>query len=285
MLVDSHVNLHAEKFVEDLDGVIARALDAGVGAMLTISDRISSTDAVRRVAADYPFIWRSVGAHPHYAVEHGDLTTDFLVDLAAGEDVVGIGECGLDYYYNHSPREDQLIVFAKHIEAAQETGLPLIIHTRDAEDEMRRLLEKAMADKPFTPLLHCYTGGPVLAEAVMEMGGYAAFSGIITFKNAEDVRAVARALPIDRLIIETDCPYLAPVPMRGRRNEPAFLPHVAAKLAEIKDVDEAEIATVTTRNFFRLFPRADRALAQGNGALAQSDEALARGDAKTDAGP
>ncbi|MBI1392515.1 MAG: YchF/TatD family DNA exonuclease [Alphaproteobacteria bacterium] len=258
MLVDSHVNLHSDRFDEDLDEVIARARDAGVAAMLTISDKIGSTDAIRRISSAHDFIWRSVGAHPHYATEHADLTTDFLVDLCAEADVVGVGECGLDYYYEHSPRDDQLIVFRKHVGAAQETGLPLIIHTRDADADMMRELTEAFARKPFTPLLHCYTSGQQLATCALEMGGYVSFSGIITFKNAEDVRAVAEATPLDRLIIETDCPYLAPIPHRGRRCEPAHVVHVAAKLAEIKGVSCEDIETVTTENFFRLFARADR---------------------------
>ena len=258
MLIDSHVNLHSDKYEDDGEDVIARARAAGVAGMLTISDRISSADEIKRICARYPFMWRSVGAHPHYAVEHPDLTADFLVDLAADEDVIGIGECGLDFHYNYSPREDQLIVFRKHIEAAQRTGLPLIIHTREADKEMRDLLEREMSNAPFIPLLHCYTGGIELAEAVMEMGGYAAFSGIMTFKNAEDVRAVAKALPLDRIILETDCPYLAPVPMRGRRNEPAYLVHVAAKFAELRGLSEEEAAIITTDNFFRLFSRATR---------------------------
>ena len=258
MLIDSHVNLHSDKYEDDGEDVIARARAAGVAGMLTISDRISSADEIKRICARYPFMWRSVGAHPHYAVEHPDLTADFLVDLAADEDVIGIGECGLDFHYNYSPREDQLIVFRKHIEAAQRTGLPLIIHTREADKEMRDLLERAMSNAPFIPLLHCYTGGIELAEAVMEMGGYAAFSGIMTFKNAEDVRAVAKALPLDRIILETDCPYLAPVPMRGRRNEPAYLVHVAAKFAELRGLSEEDAAIITTDNFFRLFSRATR---------------------------
>ncbi|MEL6371148.1 MAG: TatD family hydrolase [Pseudomonadota bacterium] len=260
ILVDSHVNLHATQFEEDVAGIIERARAKGVTYMLTISDKIASTDAIKAISIQDKHIWRSVGAHPHYAIDHQDLTSDFLVDLAADDDVVGIGECGLDYYYNHSPKEDQQIVFRKHIEAAQETGLPLIIHTRDADDDMLRLLTEAMKERSFTPLLHCYTSGLPLAEAVMEMGGYIAFSGIITFKNAEDVRSVAVKMPLERIIIETDCPYLAPVPMRGRVNEPSYLPHVATKLGELLGLSFGEAAALTTDNFFRLFPRAARDL-------------------------
>lgn len=256
MLVDSHVNLHSEKYAEDLDAVIARAREAGVTAMLTISDQLSSTEAIMKIAAADPLIWRSIGVHPHHAKDYADLDAQTLIDLAQHDDVVGIGECGLDFYYEYSDREAQDSVFRAHIDAARATGLPLIIHTRDADKETQAMLVQAHGEGAFTPLLHCYTGGPELAEAVLGLGGYVSFSGIITFKNAVDVRAVAEATPIERIIIETDCPYLAPIPMRGRRNEPAYVAHVAAKLAEIKNLSEDEVATITTNNFFRLFSKA-----------------------------
>lgn len=258
MLVDSHVNLHHERFAGEVDRIIAEARAAGVGAMLTISDKISSTDAIRAISSRYKSVWRSVGAHPHYASEHRDLTTEELAALADDEDVIGIGECGLDFHYEFSPREAQQRVFAAHIGAAQETGLPLIIHTREADDMMASTLAAAMGKRPFTPLLHCYTGPLHLAEAIIAMGGYVSFSGIITFKNADAVRAVAARMPHDRIIIETDCPYLAPVPHRGRRCDPAHIVHVADKLAEILDRPRIEIDALTTENFFRLFKRAHR---------------------------
>ncbi len=256
MLVDSHVNLHSEKYADDLDAVVEAAREAGVRAMLTISDQLSSTDAIRKISQAHDFIWRSGGVHPHYAKDAEDLSAQTLIDMAGEDDVVGIGECGLDFYYEYSDREAQAAVFAEHVAASQETRLPLIIHARDADAEMRKTLEAAMTERTFVPLLHCYTGGPELAEAVLAMGGYISFSGIITFKNAEDVRAVARSAPLDRIIIETDCPYLAPVPKRGRRNEPAYLVHVAEKLAEIRDVEPTVIEKATTENFFRLFSKA-----------------------------
>ncbi len=256
MLVDSHVNLHHEKFGGDVDEVIARANAAGVSAMLTISDRLSSTDKIREIAARHPNIWRSVGAHPHYASDHQELTAETLAVLAREEKVVGIGECGLDFHYGFSPEADQQRVFAAHIEAAQETGLPLIIHTREADEMTGRMLSFAMGKRTFTPLLHCYTSSLTLAEAVMEMGGFISFSGIITFNNADDVRAVAARMPHERIIVETDCPYLAPVPHRGRRCEPAHVVHVAERLAEILGRPRAEIDRLTTDNFFRLFNRA-----------------------------
>ena len=256
MLVDSHVNLHSEKYVEDLADVISRAREAGVGAMLTISDQLSSTDAIKAIAERDPLIWRSVGVHPHYAKDYPELTAQQLIDLAKEENVIGIGECGLDFFYEFSDRTIQMDVFTAHITAARATGLPLIIHTRDADDETREMLENAFTEGSFIPLLHCYTGGPALAKAALALGGYVSFSGIITFKNAGDVRAIAEDTPLDRIIIETDCPYLAPVPMRGRRNEPAFVTHVAKKLAELKGVSVDEISRITTDNFFRLFSRA-----------------------------
>lgn len=256
MLVDSHVNLHSEQYDEDMDAVIARAVEAGVSAMLTISDQLSSTEAVKAIADNHDFIWRSVGVHPHYAKDYTDLDAQTLIDMAADEKVIGIGECGLDFHYEYSDRDAQLPVFSAHIKASQETGLPLIIHTREADDLMQEMLLKAYAEKPFPILLHCYTGGPKLADAVLKIGGFISFSGIITFKNAHDVRAITETAPLDRIIIETDCPYLAPVPMRGRRNEPAYVAHVADKLAEIKGVTLEEAARITTDNFFRLFPSA-----------------------------
>ncbi|MBI1366030.1 MAG: YchF/TatD family DNA exonuclease [Alphaproteobacteria bacterium] len=256
MLIDSHVNLHSEKFAGDLDEVIARAREAGVAGMLTISDRLESTDAIKSLARSHAGIWRSVGVHPHYAKDAADLAAGTLIDLAGARDVVGIGECGLDFYYQFSPRDAQESVFRAHIAAARETDLPLIIHTRDADARMLELLSEEYAKGAFTPLLHCYTGGPELAKGVLAMGGYISFSGIITFKNARDIREIAKSAPMDRIIIETDCPYLAPVPMRGRRNEPAYVVYVAEKLAEIKGMTRDAVATATTENFFRLFWRA-----------------------------
>ncbi len=258
MLVDSHVNLHSEQYTDDCDGVIAAARAAGVDYMLTISDKLTSIDAIKKIADAHDFIWRSVGVHPHYASEYPDLDAQTLIDLAADEKVIGVGECGLDFHYEYSDRTAQRPVFRAHIDAARATGLPLIIHMREADDEMRETLMGAHGEGAFTPLLHCYTGGPALAEAVLALGGYISFSGIITFKNASDIRAVAEVAPLDRIIIETDCPYLAPVPMRGRRNEPAYLVHVAEKLADVKDVSVDEVAQHTTDNFFRLFSRAKR---------------------------
>lgn len=257
-LVDSHVNLHSEKYDEDLPVIIENARNAGVVSMLTISDKLSSTPAIEAISKQHSFISRSLGVHPHYANEYPDLKAEELVELAKPDDVVGIGECGLDFHYNYSPRDIQIAVFEAHIKASQETHLPLIIHTREADEEMQSALETAHQKAEFLPLLHCYTGGPALAESVLALGGYISFSGIMTFKNADDVREIAVNTPLDRIIIETDCPYLAPVPMRGRRNEPAYLIHVAEKLAELHGKTLEEIATITTDNYFNLFARAPR---------------------------
>lgn len=258
MFVDSHVNLHGDLYQNDLPDVLANAEKAGVRAMLMISDRLDSTDAITKIAELSPAYTRSVGIHPHHAKDFLGVTAQELVALAEHKDVVGIGECGLDYHYEYSRRGDQQRVFAAHIEASQQTGLPLIVHTRDADADMRRMLTEAHATRSFPLLLHCYTSGMALMEQGLTLGGYVAMSGIVTFKRADDVRALAKAIPLDRLLIETDCPYLAPVPHRGRRNEPAYVTLVAEYLAELLGEPLAVIEEATTENFFRLFSRAPR---------------------------
>lgn len=257
MLIDSHVNLHAPQFDEDRDAVIARARQAGVQLMVNISDRVSNFDKVRALA-DQPDIWCTVGTHPHEAKENPDLSAQTLIGLAADPRVVGIGECGLDFHYDLSPRDIQARVFRVHATAARETGLPLVVHTREADDVMGEILEEEYATGPFRLLMHCYTSGPGLARRAAALGAWFSVSGIATFKAAEDVREVIREMPADRIIVETDCPYLAPVPHRGRRNEPAYIGHVLAKLAEVRgwSLDEAERRT--TDAFFDLFDRIPR---------------------------
>jgi TatD DNase family protein len=255
-MIDSHVNLHHEAFAEDLDAVLSRAGEAGVDGMLTICDKINNVPAIAAICETRPRIWRSVGAHPHYASEHLDLTSAHLVELAKPEEVVGIGETGLDFHYTYSPLEDQVKVFKAHIEAARLTGLPLIVHTREADQLMGDILEEEMTKGAFPILLHCYTSGMELLRRGLALGAYVAFSGITTFKNATAVREAALAVPRDRVLIETDCPYLAPIPMRGRRNEPAFVPHVSAFLAGLYDMDCAEFSSQSDTNFFALFQRA-----------------------------
>jgi len=258
MLIDSHVNLHAPQFAEDQAEVIARARAAGVALMVTISDKVSSFPQVRALARAHPDIWCTVGTHPHESKEDPDLTAETLIDLAGEERVVGIGETGLDFYYDLSPRAVQARVFRAHVEAARRTGLALVVHSRDADDEMADILEEEFERGPFKLLLHCYTSGPELARRAAALGAWFSVSGIATFKAAEDVRAVIRDMPDDRIIVETDCPYLAPVPMRGRRNEPAYLPHVLAKLAEVRGWSLAEAEQRTEDAFFALFDRIPR---------------------------
>ena len=258
MIIDSHVNLHAVQFDEDRDAVIERARAAGVQIMVEISDKLSTFEATHGLAMAHPDIWCTVGAHPHEAKDHRDVTTDDLVALAARPRVVGIGECGLDFHYDLSPRDVQAEVFRIHIRAAQATGLPLVVHTREADAEMAAILREARRDGPFRFLMHCYTSGVELAEQAAEMGAWFSVSGIATFKAAEDVRAVIRSMPADRIIVETDCPYLAPVPHRGRRNEPAYIGHVLQALADIRGWSPDEAEARTTEAFFTLFDRIPR---------------------------
>lgn len=258
MLIDSHVNLHAPQFAHDQAEVIARAREAGVDLMVTICDRVSSFEAVRAIAHAHPGIWCTVGTHPHEAKENPSITTETLVDLAGDPRVVGIGETGLDYHYDLSPREVQRAVFAVHIAAARRTGLPLVVHSREADADMGGMLEAAYAEGRFKLLMHCYTSGAELARRMADLGAWFSVSGIATFKAAEEVRAVIRDMPADRIILETDCPYLAPVPMRGRRNEPAYLPYILAKLAEIRGWSLEEAERRTEDAFFALFDRIAR---------------------------
>jgi len=253
MLIDSHVNLHAPQFAEDQAEVIDRARAAGIGLMVTICDRVSSFEAVHALAMAYADIWCTVGTHPHEAKENPHLDAKTLIDLAARPKVVGIGEAGLDYHYDLSPREVQRAVLSAQITAARATGLPLVLHTREADEDTARMLEEAHAEGPFRILMHCYTSGPELARRAASLGAWFSVSGIATFKGAEEVRAVIRDMPADRIIVETDCPYLAPVPLRGRRNEPAFLPHILARLAEIRGWTLAEAEAHTEDAFFSLF--------------------------------
>jgi TatD DNase family protein len=253
MLIDSHVNLHAPQFDEDRDAVIVRARAAGVRRMITICDRVSAFESVHAIAMQHDDIWCTAGTHPHEAKENPELDSETLERLLERPRVVGVGETGLDYYYDLSPREVQRQVFAAHITAAQRTGAPLIVHTRNADNDMIQMLEDADKEKKFRLLLHCYTSGAELARRAAALGAWFSVSGIATFRAADDVRAVIHDMPADRIIVETDCPYLAPVPMRGRRNEPAFLPYVLAKLADIRGwtLDEAEARTEDA--FFNLF--------------------------------
>ncbi len=258
MIIDSHVNLHAPQFDEDRDAVIARARAAGVQLMVEISDRLATFEATHGLAMAHEDIWATVGVHPHEARHYEDLTADRLVELAGRPKVVGIGECGLDFHYDLSPREVQARVFRTHIEGARRTGQPLVVHTREADDVMAGILEEEQARGPFRFLMHCYTSGPELAKTAADLGAWFSVSGIATFKAAGEVREIIAAMPADRIIVETDCPYLAPVPHRGRRNEPAYVTHVLDKLAEIRGWSRDEAEARTTDAFFALFDRIPR---------------------------
>jgi len=258
MIIDSHVNLHAPQFDEDRDAVIARAREAGVGLMVEISDKLSTFEATHGLAMAHDDIWCTVGAHPHEAKDHIDLTAARLAELAGRPRVIGIGECGLDFHYDLSPRDVQAAVFRRHIEASRLTGLPLVVHTREADDVMAAILEEEQARAPFKFLMHCYTSGPELAEKAAKLGAWFSVSGIATFRAAQEVRDIIAVMPADRIIVETDCPYLAPIPHRGRRNEPAYVGHVLDKLAEIRGWSRDEAEARTTDAFFALFDRIPR---------------------------
>ncbi len=258
MLIDSHVNLHASQFADDREAVIARARDAGVAMMITICDRIAAFGEVQAIAEAHDDIWCTVGAHPHHAAEYLSEQDETLVALSRAPKVVAIGECGLDYHYDLSPRDIQRRAFKAHIEAAQATGLPLVVHTREADEDMAEILEHAYARQPFKLLMHCYTSGAELAQRTADLGAWFSVSGIASFKAAEAVRAVIADMPADRIILETDCPYLAPTPMRGRRNEPAYLPHILARLADIRGWSLAETEARTEAAVFNLFDRIPR---------------------------
>ncbi|MFW6027174.1 MAG: TatD family hydrolase [bacterium] len=258
MIVDSHCHLDFDRLREDLPGVLSRAKAADVGLMVTISTRMSTFERVRAIAEAHERIYCSVGVHPHEAAGEGDVTPERLCELAEHPKVVGIGETGLDYYYEHSPREAQAASFRRHTEAARRSGLPLIVHTRAADEDTAEILREEMDRGPFTGVMHCFSAGPDLARAAVELGFYISFSGILTFPKAEELRQIAAEVPEDRLLVETDSPYLAPVPKRGKPNEPAWVVHTAARLAEVRGLPEPDLHRLTTANFFRLFPKVSR---------------------------
>lgn len=263
MLVDSHCHLDFPDFAADRAGVIARAHAAGVGLMVSISTKIRTFPAVRAIAEENPSVYCSVGVHPHEAESEQDVTTEALVQLADHPKVVAIGETGLDFFYDTAPRDLQAELFRRHIAASRATGLPLVIHTRDADDWTADILTDEMAKGAFPILLHCFSSGQALAETCLKLGAYVSFSGILTFKAAANVRDTAASVPLDRLLVETDAPYLAPVPKRGKTNEPAFVVHTAGVLAGLKGVSPEALAEATTENFFRLFAKVPRTAAQG----------------------
>jgi len=258
-LVDSHCHLDFPDFEGELDDVVARAGNAGVDYMMTICTHVTKFAQVRDVAGRYANMWCTVGIHPHNAEKEPDTSAETLMDLADDPKVVAFGETGLDFFYDHSPRERQERAFRAHIRAAREMGLPLVIHTRDADEDMVRILTDEHQKGAFPGVIHCFSSGQALADAVLALGLYVSISGIVTFKTAEALRETVKTVPLDRLLVETDSPYLAPVPFRGKRNEPAYTANTAAKVAEIKGLDPETLAQATTENFFRLFSKAEPA--------------------------
>lgn len=256
MLVDHHCHLDFPEFASDLAGVVARAKTAGVGTMVTISTRIRKFDQIRAVAEQFPDVYCSVGTHPHNADEERGIPTSEIVSLSKHPKVVAVGEAGLDYHYKNGTPAAQAEGFRAHIAAARETGLPLEIHTREADADTLAILEDEHAKGAFPAVLHCYTGGRELAMRAVDLGLYVSFSGVISFKKTEVLQEIARDVPLDRILVETDAPFLAPVPYRGKTNEPAYVVHTAAALARIRGLTEAEIAQATTANFFRLYTKA-----------------------------
>jgi TatD DNase family protein len=262
-LVDSHCHLDFPDFASELDAVVARARAAGIARMVTISTRVHRHAGLLAIAERFADVYCSIGTHPHYVHEEPEITAAELVARARHPKVVAIGEAGLDYHYDRSPRDAQERGFRMHIAAARETGLPLVIHSREADADTARVLEEETGQGAFPAVLHCFTGGPELARRALALGLFISFTGILTFKNSADLRAIAAGLPADRILVETDAPYLAPLPFRGKRNQPAYVVETAKVLAETRGVSFDDIARQTSENFFHLFgkvPRPDNAV-------------------------
>lgn len=268
MLVDSHCHLDFPDFQSRLHAVLTAASVAGVGRMVTISTHVARFETYRALAESHESVFCTVGTHPHNAAVEPDVPVEQLIELSRHPRCVAIGEAGLDFHYDKSPRDVQQQVFRTHIEAARETKLPLVIHARNADEDMIRILSEEMGRGRFDAILHCFSSGEKLAQVGVELGLYVSFSGILTFRNSEEIRRIAAAVPHDRLLVETDAPYLAPVPYRGKTNEPAFVAHTAHVLAEVVGVTDQKIADLTTANFYRLFAKAAAADAEHRQALA-----------------
>jgi TatD DNase family protein len=275
MLVDSHCHLDFPDFASELDDVVARARAAGIARLVTISTRVRRFGDVLAIAERFPDVYCSVGTHPHYAHEELDITAADLVARTQHRKVVALGEAGLDYHYDRSPRDAQERGFRTHIAAARQTGLPLVIHSREADADTARILEEETGQGAFPAVLHCFTGGPDLARRAIALGLSISFTGILTFKNSVALRAIAAALPPDRILVETDAPYLAPLPFRGKRNEPAYVVETAKILAEARGVPFEEIARQTSENFFRLFSKVPRPAGADAFALRQTHPSAA----------
>jgi TatD DNase family protein len=258
MIVDSHCHLDFPDFDADRDALVARARSAGVETMVSISTRVAKFPALKAIVDRYDNIYCSVGTHPHNAADEPDISVEQLIGLSAAAKVVAIGEAGLDYHYDNAPRAAQRASFLRHIEASRATQLPLVIHARDADDDIAAILAEEMKRGSFPAILHCFSSGRALALRGIELGLYVSFSGILTFKGSDALRGLAAELPLDRLLVETDAPYLAPVPHRGRRNEPAYVIETAGVLAAARGMPLESVAAATTDNFYRLFNKIDR---------------------------
>lgn len=256
MLVDSHCHLAFNDFEEDIEEIIQRAKENGVNMILNAGNNIGELDKQLELSEKYPFIYAAVGVHPHNAQEYPNLTAADLISKTSHKKVIGIGETGLDYYYDYAPREMQIKLLNEHIIAAQETGLPLIIHNRESDEDMIAELGRAYKKKPFSGVIHCFSSGQKLADFALEIGFYLSASGMITFNKCGELREIFAKLPIDRLLVETDSPFLAPIPKRGRRNEPSFVKYTAEKLAQIRNMDFDKLAQITSDNFCNLFRKA-----------------------------
>jgi TatD DNase family protein len=261
MLVDSHCHLDFPDFADELDAVVERAHMAGIGRLVTISTRVKKHVQVLAIAERFPDVFCSVGTHPHHSHEEQNVEASELIALSKHPKIVAIGEAGLDYHYDTGPREIQAKSFREHIAAARQTGLPLVIHSRDCDADMARILADETGQGAFPAVLHCFTGGRELAFKAVDLGLYISFTGILTFKRSDDLRAIAAALPADRILVETDSPYLAPQPYRGKRCEPAYVVETAKVLAAVRGVSMHDIAAQTTENFFHLFSKVPRGVA------------------------
>ena len=256
MLVDSHCHLDYNDFEEDMDEIILRMKENGITAALNAGNCIDTLDEQLKLSEKYPFVYTAVGVHPHNADEFPGVSAAELAEKSRHKKIVAIGECGLDYYYDYSPKDVQVKVFIEQIRAARETGLPLIIHTRDADDDTIAILDEEYKKGAFSGEIHCFSSSKKLADFALSIGFYISASGIITFNKSGELRDIFAEVPLDRLLVETDAPFLAPVPMRGRRNESSFVVHTAEKLAQIKDVPLEKLAQITSDNFYRLFRKA-----------------------------
>ncbi len=256
MLVDSHCHLDFNDFEDDMEDIISRAKENGVTAMLNAGNNMNELENQLKLSEKYPFIYAAVGVHPHNAQEYPGLKAEDIVARTEHKKVVAIGECGLDYYYDYAPRDVQIEIFKEQIKAAQISGLPLIIHTRDADEDTINLLGEAYKEKAFTGEIHCFSSSKKLADFALSIGFYISASGIITFNKSVELREIFEQVPLDRLLVETDSPFLAPVPMRGKRNEPAFVYYTAERLAQIKDIPLEKLAQITSDNFYKLFRKA-----------------------------